>query len=145
MIAVALAACSRAEAVPPAALQPPPGWQALPEIAGAAGDAAKGEGITVDAASAYGDPAMGCYALAITVHGAPGTPEAVVQAITQGLGPVRDVAAGSAAVALAFDKSGYHGKLRAKLGEGGGIEALACFWNDREPEACAKACEAVLK
>ena len=136
LIVLALAACGRAEAVPPPALHAPPGWKELPEVAAAAADAAREPG----AAVAYGDTAMGCYAFAITVHAGKDTPETLAKE----LGAVHDVATGSDSVAAAFDKDGYHGKLHARVVDGS-IDAVACYWNDREPEACAKACETVLQ
>jgi hypothetical protein len=136
LIVLALAACARAEAVPPPALHAPPGWKELPEIAAAVAGAAKQPG----AAVAYGEPAMGCYAFAITVRGGKDTPETLAKE----LGAVHDVTAGSDSLAAAFDKDGYHGKLRAHVLDGT-IDATACYWNDREPDACAKACEVVLK
>jgi hypothetical protein len=141
MMALALAACGRAEAVPPSAVQPPAGWQPLAALATAAREAAQGEGITVDGAQAWGETAMGCYALAVSVRGAASAKDFVV-----GLGgiTVHDLAEGSGTVALAFDKGEYKGKLHASLGESG-IEAVACFWNQREPLACATACDGMLK
>ena len=135
LIAFALAACGRAEAVPPPALHALPGWKELPAVAAAAAGAAKQPG----AAVAYGDPAMGCYAFAITVSGGKDTPESLAKELG-----VRDVAAGSDSLTAAFDKDGYHGKLRAHVIDKT-IDATACYWNDREPDACAKLCEAVLR
>jgi hypothetical protein len=135
-----LAACGRAEAVPPPAIQPPPGWQPLADVATAASEAAKADGATVDSAAAWGETAMGCYVVTLAVHGA-GSPEAIGKELA--VAGVHDVAAGSDSVALAFDKAGYHGKLRAHVGDS--IDVVACYWNDREPEACANACAGMLK
>jgi hypothetical protein len=47
-------------------------------------------------------------------------------------------------LSLAFERAPYHGKLRAQLAKDGAITALACFWNDREPAACAAGCTAMI-
>ena len=146
MIALAGApACRRAEAVPPPAIQPPAGWQPLAELATAASEAAKGEGIVIDSAAAWGDTAMGCYALAIAVRGG-SSPETLSKELATGFvgASVRDAAIASDAVTLAFEKGAYRGKLRAKTSDAT-IEAVACFWNEREPDACARLCEGMLK
>jgi hypothetical protein len=145
MMVVALAACSRAEAVPPPAIQPPAGWQPLAELATAASEAAKGDGVPVEAAAAWGDTAMGCYALALTVRG-DSSPAAISKELAAGFVATKigDVAAGSDSVALTFERGAYRGKLHAQIRDSA-IEAVACFWNEREPDACAAACAGMMK
>jgi hypothetical protein len=128
MMALAVAAvgaCSRAEAVPPPAIQPPTGWLPLADVAHAASEAAKADGVAVDSAAAWGETAMGCYALALAVHGGS----------TDGL--AKDMSA--------LEKPGYHGQVRTRVGAEDAVDVLACFWNDREPDACAKACAGMMK
>jgi hypothetical protein len=168
LAATAIAGCGRAGAAPEQAsgLTPPAGWQALPEIAAAA-RAALGAGAAVDGAEAWGEPAMGCYAVWLAIR-ASGAAEAIAQQVVAGFtaaaagsgsgapprgGPPRgdpmileDVSAPSGAegvLALAFERGDHRGRLRARLG-GGRIAALACFANQREPLACETACTSFL-
>jgi len=154
LIAVALvacAACGSADAQPPQAsgIAAPAGWQALPALAGAARQGAAAGGVTVDGAEAWGEPAMGCYAVWVAMHGSGGDAPALADQIRGGLAAaridVKDVTAPGAdgLMALGFAKPPYAGRLRARLG-GGRIVALACFGNGREPKACERACEGVL-
>jgi hypothetical protein len=155
--AAALAACGRAGAAPEQAsgLLPPAGWQALPGIAAAARDAL-GPGIEVSGAEAWGEPAMGCYAVWLAIRAAGGAEALAAQVVAgftamagSGSGAAltfKDVAAPSGdegVLALAFERGDHRGRLRARLG-GGQIAALACFANQREPLACEAACTALL-
>jgi hypothetical protein len=166
------AGCRRAGAAPDQAsgLMPPAGWQALPPIAAAA-RAALGRGATVDGAEAWGEPAMGCYAVWLAIRAA-GSAEAIGQQVVAGFtaaaagsgGSAGAKPAGSAApepgsqtivkdvaaptgeegvLTLAFERGDHRGRLRARLG-GGRITALACFANQREPLACEAACTTFL-
>jgi hypothetical protein len=155
----ALAGCGRAGAAPEQAsgLAAPAGWQVLPQVAAAA-KAALGAGAVIDGAEAWGEPAMGCYAVWLALR-AEGGAEAVgaqvvagFTAVASGSGSgaqlvVRDVAAPSGdegVLALAFERGEHRGRLRARLG-GGKITALACFANQREPAACEPACNGLLE
>lgn len=157
--AAALAGCGRAGAAPEQAsgLSPPAGWQALPRIAAAARDAL-GPGIEVSGAEAWGEPAMGCYAVWLAIRAAGGA-EALGAQVVAGLTSMAGSGSGSGAaltfqdvappsgdegvLALAFERGDHRGRLRARLG-GGRIAALACFANPREPLACEAACTALL-
>ena len=159
---VALAACSASDAAPGSAAPPPgvnppfalpagtiatvpTGW--LPEPALATTAAAQLPGAT---AQAWGEPAMGCYAAALTFSGG-GAPATLGKALLDDVRKVvavREVVepvagATSGVLAFAFDKTPYRGRVRANLG-GGSVSALACFWNDREPAACEAACTAMI-
>jgi hypothetical protein len=155
----ALAGCGSAGAAPDqvSGLTPPAGWQALPAIATAA-RAAIGPGVEVSGAEAWGEPAMGCYAVWLAIRtdgGATAVAEQVVAgfaaAATAGSGSgapltIKDVTSPSGdegVLALAFERGDHRGRLRARLG-GGKIAALACFANPREPAACEAACSAFL-
>jgi hypothetical protein len=154
MTAVVLVACNTAGAEPGAsprrdANSPPPGWRQLPPVATAAGAAARAEGVTVDAVDAWGEPALGCYAVWLALHGgtagAPALadqvlgsfPGASISALTRPAGPEGELA-------FAFARPPYRGRVRARLG-GGRIEAVACAGNQREPAACDDACTGVLE
>lgn len=152
----AFAGCARSDAGPPpasAAVSPPPGWQALPQIAKLTEAAAKSGDIAVDSAAAWGDTARGCYAFAITVRGGHDQPESLARALAGGLVvepraagiAVHDVIADATSAALAFERAPYRGRLVARQNEGGPLAARACFWNDREPEACEAACAGWLR
>lgn len=152
-----LGACRSSEAGPTSGLTPPPGWSALPSLATAASTAAKANKLTVHGVEAWGEPARGCYAAWISVRGGGGAPDAMATELVKSLSVepslmgilVRDVvtpAAGqpSGVLTLSFERGVYHGKLRANLAKDGTLGALACFWNLREPAACAKACDALI-
>jgi hypothetical protein len=47
-------------------------------------------------------------------------------------------------LSLGFDRGIYRGMLRATLAKDGGIAALACFWNQREPAACEQGCKGLV-
>ena len=154
----ALSACGPAGAQPEpvgastvnaSGIHPPAGWQALPSVAAAARTAAGAGGVTVDGVEAWGDPAMGCYAVWLALHGAGGGPEALAEQILAGLAAEKVTASevvqpGSEPVLVAtLERAPYRGKLRARLGDGR-ISALACLANPREPLACAAACAPLL-
>ena len=119
VIALFAIAC-RASDAQPAGPAIPPSWHALPEIAAAIGEGAR----------AWGEPARGCYAFELAL----------------GDVDVDDALARVRAAGFTIDDSGtftrgaYHG--RARIAPSG---VLACFWNEREPEACARACAEVVK
>jgi hypothetical protein len=118
LIALAvLAACRASDAQP---LAVPSDWRTLPEIAKQLG---------VDGARAWGDPARGCYAVDFALSDLD-RDDALAHLRAAGF-TIDD--------AGAFARGAYRGRLR--LDAGG---ARACFWNDREPDACAAACTQVL-
>ena len=139
--------CGRAEAVPGQA--GPAGWAAIDGIAKAAGDAAKGDGVKVEAASAWGDEARGCYAVALELSGAGGSEDALAKQVADGATAaglvVKDVANASGVLTMAFARAPYTGHARAELAKTGHIAARACFWNEREPAACEAACTGWLR
>jgi len=152
LAAIALAACTAADAQPPAAasgVTAPAGWLQLPALASAAKTGATAGGVTVDGSEAWGEPGMGCYAVWVALHGSGGDAPALAEQVRGGLAAasieVKDVTAPGAdgLMTLGFAKAPYAGKLRARLGSGK-IAALACFGNGREPKACERACDGVL-
>ncbi|HSS01124.1 MAG TPA: hypothetical protein VLM79_28900 [Kofleriaceae bacterium] len=108
VIAVALVACSAAGADPaaaPSSVAHPEGWKQLPAVAAAVGAAAKADGVTIDSVDAWGEPAHGCYAVWLELHGgsadAPALADQVLAGIARAAGP-RD---GAATVAAATTRS----------------------------------------
>ena len=158
LMLASLAACSQAGAQPSATsgLTPPAGWIAMPEIATAAATAAKGGGVTVDGAEAWGEPARGCYGVWLALRGEGASAEQVLAGLAGQPITTRDVVkpeTGDGIVALGFDttrapgsavRGNYRGRLRARIAAGT-ITALACFANEREPNACEGACTALLQ
>jgi hypothetical protein len=149
MALAALVACRASEAGAGSGLTPPAGWQAMPSLATAASDAAKADGVVVDGAEAWGDPARGCFGAWLGLEAGARAPDAMVDALVKTLAAekieVRDVvkpAAGAIAgtVSFVFEQAPYHGKLRGQLLKDGHMTLLACFWNEREPVACETAC-----
>jgi hypothetical protein len=151
MVLALCAACARGEAAPGSAsgIAPPAGWRAAPELAKAASDAA---GSATTASEAWAEPARGCYAVWLALHGAPA---AIDAASDQLVASVQRIGAQPSAVvkpppgdrgelSLAFVRAPYRGKLRALLAKTGDVSALACLWNEREPKACETACSSLL-
>jgi hypothetical protein len=151
--AVALVACSAAGAEPTVAPSReaihPEGWKQLPSIATAVGAAAKADGVTVDAVDAWGEPANGCYAVWLALHGKSGDAPALADQVLAGLGQLQiselvKPAGPAGVLSLAFASAPYRGRVRAQLGAGR-IDAVACFGNRRAPLACDRACVRVLE
>jgi hypothetical protein len=142
------AACGRSEAAP-SPLQAPAGWRAAPELAKAAGDAA---GSATTASEAWAEPARGCYAVWLALHGAAGSIDAAADQLVAGVQKLGVTASEIAKpstgdrgeLALAFVKPPYRGRIRAQLASTGDVTALACMWNEREPKACEAACTQLL-
>jgi hypothetical protein len=175
--AVALVACSAVGADPaasPGGSAHPEGWKQLPAIATAVGAAAKAGGVTIDSVDAWGEPAHGCYAVWLELHGGTSDARALADQVVAGVaraGAPRDAAAARASrpreaaagwpgeiaisdvvkpiepvgvLAFAFTSLPYHGRVRAQLGKGR-IAAVACFANERELLACNATCAQVLE
>ena len=152
-----VAACADAGAQPPqtSGIEMPPSWTAQPVIVAAAKAAlAK---TTIDGIEAFGEPAMGCYSLWMSVRES-GTAKDLAEQIVRGLAApadkkpparkldVKDVVkpqTDEGVLSLAFETAPYKGRLRARLGKGR-IVALACWASPREPLACEQACTTLL-
>jgi hypothetical protein len=150
---LATASCRASEADVGHGLVPPAAWQQLPELAAAAADALAASGAGVAGRAAWGDPARGCYAAWLELRGGQGGAEAIAARLLDGVTAepalsgiaVREVVAPAAGtttgvLAFAFTRVPYEGRVRAAIGPGGHIGALACFWNEREPIACEGGC-----
>ena len=155
--AVALVACSAAGADPaaaPSSVAHPEGWKQLAPMAAAAGAAARADGVTIDSVDAWGEPAHGCYAVWLELHGGSADAPALADQVLAGIGrtaatalTVSDVVKPTAAtgvLTLAFTRLPYRGRVRAQLGKGR-IAAVACFANEREPLACQAICAQLLE
>ncbi|NVB78289.1 MAG: hypothetical protein HOV81_07840 [Kofleriaceae bacterium] len=145
--------CGTSEAGPGSGLTPPASWKALPQLATAATQAAKEDGVTIDISEAWADQARGCYAAWLAWRGAKGAPEKLADALVLAVSSekslegiaVRDVVKPTpggnvGVVSLGFERGEYRGTVRAQLTREGQVAALACFWNQREPAACAADC-----
>jgi len=150
LIVLALASCAASEAAPaPDAIAVPKGWVADPALAKAASGAA---GPAVTHSDAWSDPARGCYALAIDLHGGAVAIDVAAEQLLAALGEAgvkpHDVAKPAPGergmLVLGFDRGGYRGKLRAELVNTGDVHALACVWNQREPKVCEAGCATLL-
>jgi hypothetical protein len=165
--AAALVACNAAGADPNAASSRsaarPEGWKQLPAMATAVGAAARADGVTIDSVDAWGEPANGCYAVWLALHGASGDAPALADQVLAGLsragGPRSKESAVSGelviselvkpvgregVLAFAFANAPFRGRVRARLG-GGRIAAVACFGNERAPRGCDATCGRVLE
>jgi hypothetical protein len=149
--------CRASEAGPGSGLTAPAGWKTLVSLSTAARDAAKAGGFTVDATEAWGDTARGCYGAWLSLSTTAARPAKLADELVQGIQTepalagiaITDVVKPAATtdadvMALAFEKAPYRGKLRTRLIKDGHVTALVCFWNEREPAACAAACEQLL-
>lgn len=136
----------------------PAGWHAMPEMARAASEVARGAKLRVEGAEAWGEPARGCYAAWIATGGAAGAPDVLADkmvaslssakglpgiSVTEVVTPAKNVGAGM--LSLAFEAAGHHGRVEARIAKTGAIAVLACFWNPREPAACEAACKPLLE
>lgn len=143
------AACGQAGAQPTATsgLQPPAGWQALPELGRAVGAAASAQGVTVDGTEAWGETSIGCYGVWVKLHGSGATAAEVMKGLELAKLSLRDVVSPAAdddgLIAVTFERLPYRGRLRVRAA-GGTITALACFANDREPASCDQPCTTLL-
>jgi hypothetical protein len=160
MTAIALVACNAASADPPRRDPSghPAGWKQLPAIANAVGAAARAEGVVIDAADAWGQPAIGCYAVRLALHGPEGDATLLATQILDGIARVSDKPREPAiaitdvtmpggpqgVLAFTFARPPYRGRARAQLG-GGRIAMAVCFANQREPGACDAPCASVLQ
>jgi hypothetical protein len=144
---VLLAGCSAADAQPAktSGIAPPTGWQALPAVATAARIAAGAPGVTIDGAEAWGEPAMGCYAVWIAMHGGNAGSDELTKDIVDGLAAEKITATvePGAPVNFTLEKAPYKGRMRATLFDGQ-ITALACVANQREPASCEAGCMQLL-
>ncbi len=145
---LALAACGQAGAQPSVAsgLEPPHGWQVLPDLATSVGEATKTDGVMVDGVEAWGETARGCYAVWFAIHGSGASADTVLDGLATEKLTITNVVkpeSGDGVIAVTFAKPPYSGRLRARTADGN-ITALACFASEREPLTCEAPCTALL-
>jgi len=148
---VALVACRPAGAEPASrgADDRPAGWIQLAPIAAATAAAAKADGVAIDAVDAWGEPALGCYAVWLALHGGTAGAPALADQVLAGfpgssISELTKPSGSDGVLAFAFARPPYRGRVRAHLG-GGRVAAIACFGNQREPATCEAACRRVLQ
>ncbi len=124
----------------------PAQWTALPAVARAA-QAAAGASAR---AQAWGDPAAGCYLVAVAVDGAvDDDPAAAAAALAEGLGVplIGEPVTGVATIDAPLRAYGLVGRVRGFVAPrpSGAIvsTAVACAGNDRDAGGCARACDGV--
>jgi hypothetical protein len=136
----------------------PAGWRAMPELVTAATESSKQAKLHLDGAEAWGEPSRGCYATWLAITGERGTPDVLAERLVADLSSTPALAgitvtevvkptvktAESGVLSLAFSRAPYRGRLRAQIGKTGAYAVLACFWNEREPQACEAACTQLL-
>lgn len=98
MTALALVACNAAGADPAAPASRdgarPEGWKQLPAIATAVEAAARTDAVTIDRVDAWGEPARGCYAVWLALHGAASEAPVLAEQVLAGLAPAAPRGAG---------------------------------------------------
>jgi hypothetical protein len=148
-LAVALAACGSAGAQPDQAsgITPPVGWQRLEPAETAAKLAAAAPNVTVAGVQAWGEPALGCYALWLSLRGSGGDAESIARDVISGLTEAKftivDKPVADGLLEVAIERAPYKGQLRARVGDGQ-LTGLACVANQRDPAACEGGCKAML-
>ena len=153
----ALAGCAVGEAAPPpstSGITPPKTWSVDPALAKTAATAAAGDKVTVLGSEAWTAGGRGCYAIWLDLAGgaAPvdAAADALITAMTKELSGLaihdlqKPVPGETGTLAFGFDKTPYHGRLRAEIQKSGELRALACMWNQREPKSCETGCTALL-
>jgi hypothetical protein len=144
-----LVACSgSAEAQPPeiSGLSTPSGWQSLPVLATAVRTAAQAHGVTIAGSEAWGEPAIGCYAMWIALRGTGTTVAQVFTGLDKaGIVPKDFVKPTTeyGPISLGFERGEHRGRLRVHTSDGR-LSAIACFANAREPASCEAGCKALL-
>jgi hypothetical protein len=143
-----LVACSSAEAQPPdiSGLTTPSGWQSLPALATAVSTAAKATGVTITGSEAWGEPAIGCYAMWIALRGTGTTVAQVFKGLdAAGIVPKDFIKPTTeyGQISLSFERGEHRGRLRVHTGDGR-LSAIACFANAREPASCEAGCKSLL-
>jgi hypothetical protein len=153
LILLVATACRAADADEGAAaktasgLTAPAGWRELPALASSARAAATAPGTSVDGVEAWGEPAMGCYAVWLALRGATGGGDDAARQVVDGLTTARFTLSESRTngreVSVELERAPYRGALQVRVGDGA-LTALACVANERERPACAAACATLL-
>jgi hypothetical protein len=149
VLALLAASCGSAGAQPDQAsgLTPPASWIRLEPAETAAKLAAAAPDITVTGAQAWGEPALGCYALWMSLRGGGGDAETIAGDVIAGLGMARftvtEQPVTDGLLELGLERAPYKGRLRVRVGDGQ-VAGVACVANQRDPAACEAGCKALL-
>ena len=133
----------------PAWVTVPSGWRPMAELA-LPRAAPAGSSLSIEPASAFGDPALGCFALvqAVSVPAADFEIQPATDRIIRDLGAAGlAIGPGATASDVSFAGLGVEGRLRiAAAAEGPrvALRSVACFYNDREPARCRTTCQTML-
>lgn len=147
--ALALAGCGSAGAQPDqvSGLTAPAGWQRLEPAETAAKLAAAAPNVTVAGVQAWGEPALGCYALWLSLRGGGGDADSIARDVIDGLRTakftVTELPVADGVLELGLDRAPYKGRLRARVGDGQ-VTGVACVANQRDPAACEAGCVSLL-
>jgi hypothetical protein len=151
----ALPLAAPATATPPAESEPaslgfgvtvPATWRELPELLRPPGSA--DAAIRVVIRRAHGDPALGCFSLLQRISAPAKTdlPAALAAVLPALTGHGFDVALEGAVTG--FTGNGVRGRIAVASAPGGrgriAVLSAACFYNDRAPDRCRPACDALL-
>jgi len=145
----AVAGCGSAGAQPDQAsgLTAPAGWLRLEPAETAAKLAAAAPNVTVAGVQAWGEPALGCYALWLSLRGSGGDGESIARDVVEGLRTakftVADQPVADGMLEVGLERAPYKGRMRARVGEGA-VTGLACIANQRDPAGCEAGCTALL-
>lgn len=139
------------EPAPPLpALAIPAGWQPQPTLVAAARAASDADaGRRPRTIAAWGDPVLGCFAAALAMGLASGDDATAVLAelrTTLVAGAALEGWTDDAGVVTAtLTRPGWHGELRGQVTGRSPARAtvVACFYNDRAPTRCQRACGAL--
>jgi hypothetical protein len=106
--------------------------------------------LSIEAAAAFGDPALGCFALVQGVS-VPATDFELQRATDRIIGDLGaagfTVRAGATSSDVPFAGGGFEGRMRVTTAAGAGrvaLRSVACFYNQREPARCRTACQTML-
>lgn len=154
-LALATAACdgAQAQAAPPTddrlagVVTVPADWRAQPTVARAAAAAA---GADAEVA-AWGEPGLGCFAIVVATRAPHQHPEDALEelrvALTEALGLdgwSADATAGRGRIARAPMTGELRGTVAVAAPKGAQVTLAACFYNQRDPDACRAQCAGVL-
>jgi hypothetical protein len=107
-----------------------------------------GSALSIEAASAFGDPALGCFALVqgVSVPADDFEVQRATARITRDLGAAGlAIGPGATGSDVPFAGLGFEGRMRITAAAEGGrvaLRSVACFYNGRE--RCRTACQTML-
>jgi hypothetical protein len=156
LVAIALAGCdgARAQGGPPGeklagVVTVPADWRPQPAIAGAA---AKAMGSDAEAA-AWGEAGLGCFVIVVSARAGRQNPEDALEelraALVEQLALDGWTARNPGDFRGGIQRAGVQGELRGGVAvappKGAAVTVAACFYNQRDPDACRAQCRGVLE